>query len=253
MKLKTLGSSSKGNCHILSTPTGSLLLDAGLPWKEVQKGLNFDLSMVNGCLVTHEHKDHCKAVKEAIKAGINCYMSIGTWESMSGLEFSMGIQHHRIMMVGSKCEAYIQDFTILPFDTEHDAAEPLGFMVQYHPTGERLLYITDSYYSKYQFPGLNYILIECNYIKDTLDANVAAGYIDEGLKRRLLESHFSLEHVKEFLLANDLSQCREIILLHLSDVNSDAARMVWEIEEVTGIKPKVAVPGLEVELNLYPY
>jgi phosphoribosyl 1,2-cyclic phosphodiesterase len=77
--------------------------------------------------------------------------------------------------------------------------------------------------------------------------------IDERIKPRLLQSHFSLEHVKKFLQANDLSQCREIILLHLSSQNSDAARMIKEIKEVTGITPKIATPGLEVELNLYPY
>lgn len=251
MKVKVLGSSSSGNCYILSTSTGTLLLDAGVPWKDIQKGLCFDLKNVVGCLVTHEHKDHCKAVTEIMKAGINCYMSPCTCDALNLDDWACNT--HRLGFVQSRKEIEVENFKILPFDTEHDAAEPLGFMVQYRLTGERLLYLTDSYYSKYIFPGLNYIMIECNYIKDTLDANVGSGLIDEGLKRRLLESHFSLEHVKEFLLANDLSQCREIILLHLSDANSDAERMVREIEEVTGIKPKIAAPGLEVELNLYPY
>ena len=73
------------------------------------------------------------------------------------------------------------------------------------------------------------------------------------MKPRLLQSHFSLENVKEFLKANDLSQCREIILLHLSDRNSSEQQMIREIEELTGIKPKVADKGLKVELDLYPY
>lgn len=138
------------------------------------------------------------------------------------------------------------------FPTEHDVAG-LGYLIQYRPTGEKLLFLTDSYYCKYRFRGLNYILIECNYIKETLDANIEAGLIDEEMKPRLLQSHFSLEHVKQFLKANDLSQCRKIILLHLSDYNSDAARMVQEIQELTGINTVVAEPGLEVELELYPY
>ena len=142
---------------------------------------------------------------------------------------------------------------MVSFDTEHDAEDPRGFLIQYSPTGERLLFLTDSYYSKYRFPGLNYICIECNYIKETLDQNIANGYVDEAMKPRLLQSHFSLEHVKDFLRANDLSQCRKIILLHLSDSNSDAKRMIHEIEDMAGIETVVAEAGLELELSLYPY
>jgi len=142
---------------------------------------------------------------------------------------------------------------VLSFETQHDAADPRGFLIKYRPTGEKLLFLTDSYYSKYTFSGLNYILIECNYIKETLDANIEAGYVDERMKPRLLQSHFSLAHVKEFLQANDLNQVREILLLHLSSMNSDSIRMIKEIKKATGITPKIAESGLEVNLDLYPY
>jgi pentose-5-phosphate-3-epimerase len=73
------------------------------------------------------------------------------------------------------------------------------------------------------------------------------------MKPRLLQSHFSLENVKGFLKANDLSHCSKIILIHLSAANSHAERMVREIRELTGIETVVADPGLELELNQYPY
>lgn len=247
MKLKVLGSSSKGNSYILSTPTGSLLIECGLPFKELQKGLDFDLSNVVGCLVTHEHKDHCKAVKEVTLAGIDCYMSMGTLKTMEYMN------SHRLMPVISGVQFDINDFTILPFDTEHDCEQSLGYLIFYRPTKERLLFLTDSYYCKYTFSGLNYIMLECNYIKETLDANIEAGYVDERMKPRLLQSHFSLANVKKFLQANDLSNVREIILLHLSSMNSDSSRMIREIKEITGITPKIAESGLEVDLDLYPY
>lgn len=251
MKLKVLGSSSKGNCYILQSPTGSLLIEAGVHFKEVQKELNYDLSSIVGCLITHEHKDHSKASKNIMKAGIDCYMSSGTCGSLSLEHWACNT--YRLSFAKGGVQFQICDFNVLPFDIEHDAAEPLGFLIQYRPTGEKLLFITDSYYSKYQFRGLHYIMIECNYIKDILNQNIEDGYLDEHMKTRLLESHFSLENVKEFLKANDLSQCREIILLHLSEGNSDGTRMIQEIEDITGIKPKIAEPGLVVELVLYPY
>lgn len=246
MKLKVLASGSKGNCYLLQSPTGSLLLEAGIPLREIKKGLNFDLSGVLGCLVTHAHKDHSKAIVDVMKAGIDCYMSVGTADEL-GVEFYY--RAHKLLGV----QFSIGDFMILPFPTEHDCPGSLGFLIQYKPTKEKLLFITDSYYSKYKFSGLNYILIECNYIKETLDENIEAGRINPAMKPRLLKSHFSLDHVLDFLKANDLSQCREIILLHLSDANSDAKRMIREIEDLTDITPKVAEPGLEVELELYPY
>lgn len=180
-------------------------------------------------------------------AGIDCFMSRET-------AYSLGVErNHRCQMVDKSIRFDIADFIVLSFDIQHDCAGGIGFLIQYRPTGEKLLYLTDSYYCKYRFLGLNYIMVESNYIKETLDKNVKAGLIDEALKRRLLESHFSLEHVKNFLRANDLSQCRKIVLLHLSSQNSDAARMIKEIKEATGITPKIAKPGLEVELQMYPY
>ena len=55
MKLKVLGSGSSGNCYLLSTENETLILDCGLPIKEIKKGLNFDLGGIKGVLVTHAH------------------------------------------------------------------------------------------------------------------------------------------------------------------------------------------------------
>jgi len=247
MKLKVLASSSKGNCYILETPTGNLLFEAGIPWKEILKGLNYNISNVVGCLISHEHQDHSKAVYDVLKAGIDVWTSKGTANSL-GID-----RHYRLNIIKSRDQFKVGDFLVLAFDTEHDAEEPLGYLIQYMPTKEKILLLTDSFYCKYKFKGLKYICIECNYIKETLDENIKDGYINEAMKPRLLQSHFSLENVKKFLKANDLSQCREIILLHLSDINADSERMIREIEEVTGITPKIAEKGLEVSLDLFPY
>jgi len=57
---------------------------------------------------------------------------------------------------------------------------------------------------------------------------------------RLLRSHFGLDHVKDFLRANDVSKVQEIWLLHLSDGNSDEVRFRREVQEVTGALVRVA-------------
>ena len=57
---------------------------------------------------------------------------------------------------------------------------------------------------------------------------------EEGAERRVMKSHMSIETAKEFLRVNDLSQVREIWLIHLSDGNSDAERFKREVAELTG-------------------
>jgi ribonuclease BN (tRNA processing enzyme) len=59
--------------------------------------------------------------------------------------------------------------------------------------------------------------------------------------------------VKGVLQSNDLSQVSNIILLHLSDGNSDQNRFAKEIREVTGKQVYVAEKGFEISLNKTPY
>lgn len=245
MKLTVLGSSSKGNCYILQSGSSKLLLECGISWKDVKKALDFNLSGICGCLISHEHKDHCKAVEDVIKAGIDVYASRGTLESCGVLD-----SHRSIVL---EYENQIDRFIVRPFKTEHDAAEPLGFMIYDTKTKEKLLFATDTYYLRYTFPKLDYIMIECNYDREVLRENIENGLIPASLKDRLLESHFALHNVKEFLTANDLRYCKQIVLLHLSDSNSDPEKMKLEIEELTGIPTIVAVPGMKLEVEKYPF
>jgi phosphoribosyl 1,2-cyclic phosphodiesterase len=91
-------------------------------------------------------------------------------------------------------------------------------------------------------------MIEANYCMDILKRNVEAGLVPKKLKSRILKSHFSLENVKEFLKANDLSKVQEIWLLHLSNGNSDAERFKREVMELTGKPVYIAREG---EIDAY--
>ena len=219
-------SGSTGNCYKISDGRTPLLLECGIQYKQIQKGCGFRLSEIKACLISHEHQDHAKAAQEIMRAGIDCYMSRGTAEAL-------GISGHRLNIIKAKQQFRIGTWTILPFETQHDAAEPLGFLLA-NQEREKLLYATDTYYIRYRFPGLTHIMVECNYSMDILRANVDAGLVEPALKNRILKSHFSLENVKEFLKANDLSKVQEIWLLHLSDGNSDAERFKREVQAISG-------------------
>ncbi len=236
MKLKVFGSGSSGNCYLLQGEKETLIIECGLPYKTILKGLNFDLSNVVGCLISHEHKDHCKSSQDLINNGIDIYSSKGTFEAIE-------IGGYRTNIIESQKTIKIGNFIVLPFTTEHDAAEPLGFLVQHLEMGQ-LLFITDSYYCQYKFQDVDHVLIECNYSNEILNQKE----LPLSLKTRIIKSHFELENVKEFLRKTNLEITKEIVLIHLSDGNSDSEKFKIEVEKVTGKPTYVADKGLEIDL-----
>jgi phosphoribosyl 1,2-cyclic phosphodiesterase len=231
LNLKTIASGSKGNCYIIDTENESLLIECGVKYKRILSALHFDLTKVSGCLLSHAHGDHSIAIKDVTKAGIDIYSSQGTFDKL-------GVKGHRAKIIKAKERYQIGGFSIMPFDTQHDCEEPLGFII-YHLEFGKLLFATDTYYIKYKVPGLNYVMIECNYEKSILESNIKSGVTSDFLRKRLLSSHFSLENVKKFFKANDLSQLRRIYLMHLSDGNSNEELFKTEIEKATGVPVEI--------------
>lgn len=226
IEITALASGSKGNAYRVTDGVTPILLEAGINYRDIQKGFDFRMSEVAGCLISHEHGDHSKSVKDVLKAGIDVYTSEGTAEALD-------ITHHRIKRVKAKEQFQLGTWTILPFDVQHDVSEPFGFLLA-NKAGEKLLFATDTYYIKYRFLGLTHIMVEANYSMKILNENIINGRTPAVMKKRLMRSHFSLENVKDFLKANDMSQVQEIWLLHLSDSNSDEAMFKREIMELTG-------------------
>lgn len=227
MVITIIASGSSGNAYSVSDGKTTLLLDAGKPIQAIKTALNFRVHELDGCLITHEHGDHVKAAAALAKAGIDIYASRGTIEAAR-------LAGHRIHPVKALEAIQIKTFTVLPFDVQHDAQEPLGFLLTSIATGEKLLYFTDTYYVKYRFDGLTHIMGECNYSSDIVKANVAAGKIPARLAARVFFSHMSIETFIEFIKANDMSRLRQIYLLHMSDNNSNAENFKMEIQALTG-------------------
>jgi phosphoribosyl 1,2-cyclic phosphodiesterase len=223
----SFASSSRGNLYRLSNGENALLIEAGLPLKEIKKALGFKLSGISGCLLTHEHQDHAKAARDLMKSGVDIYCTRGTAEALS-------LDGHRLNIIKALVQFRIGPWSILPFDTTHDSAEPVGFLIG-HQDGDKLLFVTDTGYVRYKFRGLTHIALECNFSGEILRGKVARGEVHPDVARQLWGRHMSLEAVKDMLRANDLSLVREIHLLHLSDQNSAAKLFQQEIHELTGI------------------
>lgn len=231
--IKVLASGSTGNSYIIQAEEEILLLECGINFKEIKQGLDFDLSKVKGCLITHEHKDHSKAIKDVLAVGIDIYMSKGT---AAGINLEDERYSYRFNYLRHKIPKHIGGFTIIPFSVEHDVNEPLGFLI-YHPKIGKIVFATDTYYLKPVFKNVQHILIECNYSEDILPQLPA-------WRARTIKSHMSLETLKETLKSWELGNTKDITLIHISNDNGDTERFKEEIENLTGVKTYVAEPGL---------
>jgi phosphoribosyl 1,2-cyclic phosphodiesterase len=148
-------------------------------------------------------------------------------------------------------EFSIGGFDIIPFDVIHDAKEPLGFLIRHQECGT-VLFLTDTRYSEFKFDGLNQVLVESNYDEDIVEKKMMGDEMGLEVLKKAYE-HMSIQTCKELLSANDLSQVNNIVLLHLSDGNSDEARFKKEVEDLTGKTVTVADRGVSIDFNKNPF
>ena len=247
--MKVLGSSSSGNGYVLTNGTEALILEAGVRGAEVKRALGFDVSGVAGCLITHEHGDHAGYVNDMLDMAIPVYASQGTIDNVtiSGNRRPTPCRAGEILKLGR--------FTVLPFPTRHDCAEPLGYYIQ-HPETGNVLFATDTYYLPCKFAGLNNILIECNYSDELLNHSIEEGRLPSVVRmvrKRTVQSHMSYRHCLDTLLANDLRAVNNIVLIHLSAGNSDAEAFRKGIAAASGKRVHIADTGMEIEFNRTPF
>ena len=217
MKLKCLGSSSAGNCYLLTSNNGeTLILDCGIPIKEIKKGLDWNVKDVVGVLCTHKHLDHSKSVEDFEAMGIQILAPY----------------------LGDSCKPInMGEFTVKPFDlttidgnwTHTDAnGEPCpiyGFLIT-HPEMGRMLYITDCEVVKWRFKDINHILLGVNYDKDLIDRN------NTGKANHVFRGHLSIDTACDFVKANYSDSLQNVIMCHLSAENADRDSFIEKMKKV---------------------
>ena len=233
MIIKIFASGSKGNSYLLSDGEFSLLLEAGISYKEIQRGMDFDMSKVEGCLISHSHFDHAKCVRDLAHRGIDVYM---TYETIIELNLP---KNDRFKICMPYIPTFTDHFIIMPFWASHDVP-CVGYLIGSKSNNENTLFVTDTGYLKYDFKDLNHIMIECNYSEEIMTKLEMSGEKSQAMCDRIRMTHLGLHQVKEFLQKNDLSKVQKIILLHGSDLNSDSTQFVSEIQSLTGIPTEVA-------------
>lgn len=221
MKLKVLGSGSSGNCYILESDTEALIIEAGLPFMEVKKALNFDVRKIVGVVASHSHKDHSGFMGQ-YKGACPIY------------------KPYEVITPNER----FGNFYIKAFPLVHDV-ECYGFYIR-HPDIGTLLYASDTEYIKYRFNGLNHILVECNYDKRLIPGDAVN-------RAHVMTGHMELETTLEFLRVNNNTDLRNVILLHMSQNNADPIEFVAAAEKAVQCPVWAAEKGLEVDLRLMPF
>lgn len=237
MRCTTLASGSKGNCFFIEGESGALLIDAGLSAKEILVRISaagLDAGRINAVLVTHEHGDHLRGLDVLIrKLDIPAYATEGTLHDF--------LHHRRTSDKSVDCRVCrydnvfaVADFSIEPFATSHDAAEPCGFIIR--ENGLRVGYCTDT---GILTPSMlerlrrcDGVVLESNHCPDML----ANGPYPESLKRRIRSKrgHLSNPAAAAGLQAmgKDLPQ---VILAHLSETNNTPERVSASAREGLGL------------------
>ena len=201
MVLKVLGSSSKGNCYILEASDGVLIIEAGIPAIDVKKALHFKINNVLGCIISHQHRDHSKFLKDIISSGIKVL-------ALEDVFVSHNISNHSFCKTIEPMHGYkIGSFKIFAIPVSHDVP-CLGFIVEHQEMG-KMLFITDTMMLEYVMPKLDHIMIEVNYCD------------------KILQDYESKLHlVERFDKAK--AKVSEIVTL-TQDVDSDAAKRMEKI------------------------
>ena len=224
MKLITISSGSKGNCYLIDGNEETLVIEAGVSFLSVKKAIDFKISKIVGCLVSHAHSDHAKYTYQYEEAGIPIFEPYSR--------------------EGDRQTKIFGGFNIVSFPLVHNVP-CYGFMITHKEIG-KFLYASDTEYIKYRFKNLNHILVECNHETELVTED-AVNF------EHALTGHMSLETCEEFVRVNDNPHLLNVTLCHMSDKNINERIAIDRIKNVTRANVYSAHLTKEIDLRLVPF
>ncbi len=131
MKILMVGSGSKGNAVLIASKRTLIQIDMGVPLKRIKQGLEVlgkSKEDIKAVLITHEHVDHVGTLN-LYHEKIPVFASEGT---LPNADYQ--VEPYQPITIG--------DFNIVPFPVSHDAANPMGYLIE--ADNQRLGYVTDT-------------------------------------------------------------------------------------------------------------
>ncbi|MCQ2911991.1 MAG: MBL fold metallo-hydrolase [Bacilli bacterium] len=201
-----VGSGSKGNATIIFDEETLIQIDMGLTKKRVVESLstiNKSIEDLQGVLITHEHVDHVKNI-HMYKGKVPIYASEGTLDC-----YDCKVVPEESFEIGT--------LTIIPFQTSHDAANPVGYVI--FSGDSKLVYMTDTGCipddSFEYLKNADYYIVESNHdLKMLMDSHRPAC-----LKRRIKGDYGHLSNIDSAIYMSECisNKTKAIYLAHLSE------------------------------------
>ncbi len=220
-RLTVLGSGSAGNCALVETDRVRVLLDAGLSARQVLTRLaSLDLTPddIDAVLLTHEHGDHARGLEVLCRRwDIPIYTNSLTADALRASGQLTEHRHWRLFQTGR--DFTIEDLAVQNFPVPHDAADPVGFVLNHETSALGLL--TDlGQVTKLAFERIRHVttlFIETNHDGPLLQQDTKRPW---SVKQRILSRHGHLSNdaaataVGELLASGDALE--RVVLGHLS-------------------------------------
>lgn len=244
MKISIINSRSRENCTVVHNSVSALVLDAGVAYQKVLEVLGFDPNIEITLLVTHKHLDHSKYLNEFISRGVNVYIS----EEM----FDEYVLNHKtksnVHLFRANNLYSTKDWDFMPIAVEHDVPN-YGFVCEHDDIGE-FCYFTDTHYIPINLKNCRHFLVEANYCPEIIDRLLDSKRISEFQYARVRNSHMSIDETVAFLKRSKSIKMENIVLLHLSDGNSDAKAFTERVRTEIGITPIIGDKNMEINIGI---
>lgn len=220
-KFQVLASGSNGNCSIITTSNGAILIDCGISRKKLitlLKTLKVSITSIKGLLLSHSHTDHCfglPVISEMIHAPIIC--SAGTLEELrkhERLDFRWSSIRRFSKTINPHEELFIADFSIQSLVTFHDASGASGFFIKTNDANFTIITDTGKIFPEHIdfMKRSNILLIEMNHEL----ANLYSSNRPIWLKKRIDEYHLSNDQVIRIFRHLEETQIVGLFFGHLS-------------------------------------
>lgn len=220
MRVQVLGSSSSGNCSLLSTPDATILVDVGFSGKKILEKLaaiNVSIEDVDAVFITHEHSDHATGIRGLSKFEHLEFFANRETADFLGKNLRKPIQW-RLFESGSSFE--FKNLNVESFAVPHDAYDPVGFLFECRETQKSAAWATDmGYMPQFIQQTLlrpDFLLLEANYDESLLEADTKRPW---SIKQRIRSRHGHLSNEAAIAYLSDFlpkSNWKKIFLGHLS-------------------------------------
>jgi phosphoribosyl 1,2-cyclic phosphodiesterase len=228
-----LGSSSSGNCGLLSTGNTKVLVDVGFSAKrigEMLASIDESLDNIDAVFLTHEHTDHAQGIRGLAKrAKLPVFANRDTADAIQAKLTKR--PNWQIFQTGTSFQ--FRDIEVRSFSVPHDAYDPVGYTFHWGEDGDLftprqgLGWITDLGYVpehvKEHMCSVETLVLEANYDEKLLDEDDKRPW---STKQRIRGRHGHLSNDAAYEVLSGLngqSKLREVYIAHLSkDCNTVA-------------------------------